>query len=228
MTSKNLSVPTDEDAGERTFRVREAVALFPTEKAFLDAIEDLQENGFDRADLSVLADSKRSASAFGRVFEDASALADDDRARRGAVVSHESVAEAEAAAIGVPAYFGALGAFLAAAATGGALAFTIPMTVAGGLAAGGLGAIGAYAIGKHHRRAIEEQIDNGGLLLWVRASTPERETRALELLKAAGGEQAHIHEANLRWGVEEIPLSHAHPDPFLEREPYQKATACRS
>ena len=215
MTSTDNFSTTGLDKSEKAYRVREAVALFSTETAFLNALDSLQENGFDRADLSVLG------GAISRPFESASMLADDKRAKRGANANPESVVEAEAAAIGIPVYVGALGAFFAVAATGGALALAIPMTLAGGLAGGGLGAIGAHAIEKRHRRAIEQQIDNGGLLLWVRTNTPERVVSALRLLKAAGGQEAHVHEAILRWGVEESPLSHFRPDPFLEKEPYQ-------
>jgi hypothetical protein len=221
MTSIDHLSKTDIDKGEKAYRVREAVALFATEIAFLNALDSLQENGFDRADLSVLGDSERNAGAISRPFESAAMLADDKRTKRGANVNLESVVEAEAAAIGIPAYVGALGALFAVAATGGALALAIPMTVAGGLAGGGLGAIGAHAIEKRHRRAIEQQVDNGGLLLWVRTSTREREVCALRLLKAAGGQEAHVHEAVQRWGVEESPLSHFRPDRFLEKEPYQ-------
>lgn len=200
-------------------RVREALAFFPHEEAFMNAIDDLERNGFDRAEISVLAESESGERALRRMGASAPRAAESDRAPRSAVVDRDSVVEAQAAAVGIPGYIGALGAFLATAATGGALAFTIPAAIAGGLAGGGLGAIGAYAIGKGHRDAMERQIGAGGVIVWVRTPTPESEERALRILEAAGGQQAHVHEVESRWDPDDRPLARTSPDPFLAKEP---------
>lgn len=207
-----------DDASEH-FHVREAVAVFPTEQAFLKAVDDLQEHGFDRSDLSVLADTRHTRDGFSHTFAGADTLADDGNAPRASFITPESLAEGRAAAVALPFYIGSIGGLFIALASGGTLAFTLPLAIAGGLAGGGLGAIGARALGRHHREAIEAQILNGGILLWVRTTSAEKERRAIALLKAASGRNVHMHEMAIRWGIDDVPLAHVNPDPFLEKGP---------
>lgn len=217
MSMKANTAATDTSNSEDRYVLREAVAVFDSEDAFLGAVDDLQEHGFDRSELSVLADGRYIGSGVSRLFAGAKALTDIDSLPRAAVTSPDALTEAEAAAVGLPVYIGTLGGFLAAAATGGALAATIPVALAGGLAGGGLGALGARIISDRHRSSIERQLDAGGIVLWVRTRTPHLEDRAVELLEAAGGTNAHVHEAVVRWGFDDVPLSHVNPDPLLER-----------
>jgi hypothetical protein len=69
--------------------------------------------------------------------------------------------------------------------------------ILGGVAAGGLGGLvgsGLAAIMGLHRAAyFDEQLARGGLVLWVRTWTPEREERALEILRQHAGHDAHVH-----------------------------------
>lgn len=206
------------DDDER-FDIREAVAIFPTEASFLWAVDSLLEHGFDRADLSVLAHGKHAKGRILNYSENAQALADDGNVPRGALVGPTFIAEAKAASVGLPVFVGSIGGFMAAAATGGALAFTIPMAIAGGLAGGSLGALGAAAISQHHRKEIERQLVNGGILLWVRTVNADKERIAAQLLDAAGGKHVHVHKITIHWGKDDIPLAHVNPDPLLERGP---------
>ena len=48
-------------------------------------------------------------------------------------------------------------------------------------------------LGRHHAEALQRQLDKGGILLWVRTADSKHETRALEVLKATGGEDVHLH-----------------------------------
>ena len=69
--------------------------------------------------------------------------------------------------------------------------------IVGALAAGGtggaIGAVLARFLGRHHAEALQRQLDKGGILLWVRTADSKHETRALEVLKATGGEDVHLH-----------------------------------
>ena len=51
--------------------------------------------------------------------------------------AQERQPEAEAAAVGLPVYVGVVGGLFAAVASGGTLAFALPVAIAGGLAGGG-------------------------------------------------------------------------------------------
>ena len=64
-----------------------------------------------------------------------------------------------------------------------------------GYAIGGLlGIIVARQLEQRHDRRLQEQLDRGGLLLWVRTPPPDAEARAMAALKAHGGEDVHLHD----------------------------------
>lgn len=203
--------------GEHSYAVREAVAVFSSEDALTNAIDQLESSGIDRAEISVLAADEKSLQKLRERFGSSIELAEDNTLERAAPADRDSLTEIEAAAVGLPAYAGGIGGMFAIAAVGGGLALALPLVVAGGLAGGGLGAVAAYAIAKKHREAIGTQMEKGGLLLWVRTATPEREQKVLDILRQAGGDNVHIHDIDLKWGIEEVPMAHAQPDPFLEK-----------
>lgn len=213
----NCGVATQAD--DKNFAVREAVAVFASELAFMDAIDALERSGFDRSDISVLANVPAKVDGMRSVFRDAHALEDNGNVPRAAFVAPASRAEAEAAAVGLPVYVGVVGGLFAAVASGGTLAFALPAAIAGGLAGGGIGAIGAFAIARRHRGTVEHQLQNGGILLWVRTRDDEREKTAVEILQRSGGADIHIHEVAIRWTDDDVPLAHVQPDPFLEKGP---------
>ena len=60
---------------------------------------------------------------------------------------------------------------------------------------GGLpGIFVARQLEQRHVRRLQEQLDRGGLLLWVRTPPPDAEARARATLKAHGGEDVHLHD----------------------------------
>jgi hypothetical protein len=51
----------------------------------------------------------------------------------------------------------------------------------------------ARRLDEHHARYLEDQLDRGGLLPWVKIREPERERRALEILGRHSGHYVHVH-----------------------------------
>ncbi len=201
---------------EQLYRVREAVAVFPTEQALIDAIEMLEQAGFDRAEISILAPESAAADrSLAELYKDVRRLEDDSNVPRSAYHSPHSRAEGEAAVVALPVYVGGFGGLFAAVATGGMLAFTIPLVIAGGLTGGGLGAVCVYAIARRHRNSVERQMAEGGFLLWVRTRNRDQAARAIRALAGAGGIDVHLHEVTIRWGMDKVPFAHTQPDPFL-------------
>ncbi len=215
----NREQVAEPDSEGETNIVREAVAVFATEQALQQAIDDLQTSGFNRSEISILASNPKDSRKLELIFQDIRSLEDNEEVPRTAIYSPESRAEAEAAVIGIPIYIGAVGGMFAAVASGGTLALILAAAIAAGVAGGGAGAFGAYAIAHKHRKSIQQQLQNGGLLLWVRTADSDREQRAMEILKEAGGNDIHIHDINVKWSDDDVPLAHIQPDPFLERSP---------
>lgn len=173
--------------------LREAVGVFHSAKALEAAIEDLEENGFDRAEISLLASQEAVREKLGHVYDDAKELEDASAAPRTAFVSTESVGDAEGALLGGLAYVGALAAAGMVVASGGSFGALLAATAVGGTSGGLIGGVLAGLVGKHHADVLQDQLDRGGLLVWVRARDENHENRAIDVLKRNDASDVHVH-----------------------------------
>jgi len=158
------------------------------------AIDELESSGFDRAEISLLAGSGAIESKLGHVYEKVEELEDDAKVPRSAYVSTESIGDAEGALIGGLFYIGALTAIGAVVASGGALLSVLAAAAVAGGAGGMAGAALAALVGQHHANYLQEQLDRGGLLLWVSTRDTAHVTRAKEILKRNSAHDVHIHK----------------------------------
>jgi hypothetical protein len=174
-------------------KIREAVGVFHDEKALQSAADGLLTAGFDRSHLSLLASEHAVEAKLGHAYEKVSELEDDPEVPTLAYIGSDSRTEAETAVTTGLAYIGALGTAGAIVASGGTVgAALIGAAMAGG--AGGLiGSSLARFIENHHADRLQEQIDHGGLLLWVRTPDENHEARACEILRRNGAEDVHVH-----------------------------------
>ena len=85
---------------------------------------------------------------------------------------------------------------MGAALSAGAVAFpaVIGAAIIGGLSGGALGGILTNLLGDRNTKHIEEQIDRGGLLLWVRTPDREREDLAVQILRNNKALEVHAHD----------------------------------
>jgi hypothetical protein len=171
----------------------EAVGVFHKAEDLQHAIDELLRSGFHRADMSLLASEEAVLQKLGHHYRRVTELEDDARVPRAAWVSTEAIGGAEGALIGGLMYVGASAAAGAIVLSGGPLAVAIAaMAVAGG--AGGLvGAMLAKWVGNHHAAYLQEQMDRGGLLLWVRTRHARSEKRAIAVLRKHSGQDVHLH-----------------------------------
>jgi len=172
---------------------REAVAVFDTAAALEEAIEALESNGFDRADISLLADAATVEKKLGHRYRRVEDLEDDPNVPRTAFVSTESVGDAKGALVGALSYVGAVAAAGAIVATGGTLAAAITAAVMSGAAGGVVGTALASVIDYRHAEYLQDQLAHGGLLLWVRTPDAVHELRAVEILQAYTAHDVHVH-----------------------------------
>jgi hypothetical protein len=129
----------------------------------------------------------------GHQYTKVSELADNPHVPRVAYVSTEAIGGAEGAVIGMLMYVGATAAAGAILVSGGTIAAGIA-TVALASGAGGLiGTILAKWIDGNHAQYLQEQMDHGGLLLWVRTRDGEKEKSAIEILQRHSGRSVHLH-----------------------------------
>lgn len=179
---------------ENAGTVREAVGVFHDAEALEEAIDELLESGFDRADLSMLAGEHAVKEKLGHIYEKVAEAEDDPDAPRAAYVARESIGDARGAILGALMFVPAVAAAGAIVATGGALATAIVGAALLGSSGGMIGAYLSKLLEKHHADYLQRQLDRGGILLWV--ATPERakEKKAVAILKKHSADDVHVHD----------------------------------
>ena len=176
--------------------LREAVGYFTTAAALQEAIDELLTSGFNRAELSLLASEDAVKKKLGHIYGSVEEIEDDDQIPRSAYISRESVAAGEAALIGTPLYIAATLALGVILASGGTLAAAMAGAAAAGGAGGIAGSVLAALLGNERAKLVEEQLDHGGLLLWVRTWNDADEKRASDIMARHSGHDVHIHTVN--------------------------------
>jgi hypothetical protein len=173
--------------------IRETVGVFKDAGKMEDAVEELEESGFDRAEISLLASDDTVRQKLGHRFYDAKSLEDDPAVPRKAFVSTAAIGDAEGALIGGLMYAGALAAAGVTVASGGAFGALLAAAVAGGASGGLVGGVLASLVGESQARQIEDEIRHGGLLVWVRTPSEDDEKRALDVFRRNGAADVHVH-----------------------------------
>jgi hypothetical protein len=165
--------------------LREAIAVFHDADALEAAVSELQSHGFNRADISFLANEAP---------EQERRIADSPDAPRSAPVSDSDVRQGRALAASMAATIAGFAAAGFTVATGGTFLLALG---AGAVAAGGIGAASAF-IGKkaadQTTSFLDAEFARGGVLLWVRTRDPQWERRALEVLRRHSGQDVHLHD----------------------------------
>jgi hypothetical protein len=158
-----------------------------------NAVDELGSNGFDRMDISLLASEHAVTDKLGHAYVSARELEDDPSVPTTAFVSRASLGAAEGAVVGTLIYIPALIGAAAVVASGGAVAAAIAAAAVAGGIGGGIGTLLARLIDRAHANRIEEQLEHGGLLLFVRTRDAAHEARAREILAKHSGRDVHVH-----------------------------------
>jgi hypothetical protein len=186
-------------AEKRQRNMPEAVAVFDDADSLYAAIDELQMHGFNREELSLLAGEDTVEEKLGTTFWRAQDLEDEPDAPRIPYFSEESIGAAEGALIGIPAYVAAVATAGALVTPAGSMLTAIAGAVVAGGAGAGIGALLAKLVGDRHAQHLQDQIERGGLLLWVRTPDEEHQKKATEILERCGGRDVHVHH----WTVPE-------------------------
>jgi hypothetical protein len=166
--------------------VREAIGVFKTADA-QEAIDDLMVR-FGRADISLLAAERQSR----KQGTNAARLQARTMLRllTAAVSLNRSVLLKR---LDWQRIYVMLAQRSGPSPSGGTLAAAIAGATAAAGAGGFVGAVLAKFVGDRHAQHLEEQLEHGGLLLWVRTWNAEDEKRAVEILRKHSGRDVHVH-----------------------------------
>jgi hypothetical protein len=170
--------------------VNEAVAVFHDVSALDAAVDELRKAGFRRGDISLLASEDAVEKKLGHRYERIEELEDDPDAPRVVYKTRASVGESEDLIIGSMTYLPAVVAAGTVVATAGVVAAAVTGTaIAGAL----IGTVLAHWLDRQQAEWLQEQLDHGGLLLWVRTPDAEAEQKAMTILRRHSAHDVHIH-----------------------------------
>ena len=176
--------------------VREAVGIFFDSQHLHEAVDELESSGFDLAKLGLLAGEHTVKQKLGEFYTEINESADSSDGPRTAFVADKSMGDTVHAFIGSLFIVGttvASGAIVASAAVlgGGLLAALAGAAALVGVTGGALSLI----IHESDAEYLEEQVDEGHLLLFVRTEHSDQEESALDILSRHGAYDARVYEA---------------------------------
>lgn len=145
--------------------------------------------GFARCELSLAAPQTGP-----QADEPASVLADDPAAQRTDHFCTEALGDAEGSLVSGFAVVPAMGTAWVGAAAGAGLLATVGLTVATAGTGALIGVALAALLARRRRLGFDEQVEHGGLLLWVRTPTPDLEEHALAILRRHAAHHVHAHD----------------------------------
>ena len=171
--------------------VREAVAVLEDVSELEAAVEELRAAGFADNDISLLAGHEAVERKLGRMYRRVEELEDDPAAPRTAFVSLNRLGDREDRVVSSLTILPTLIAAGTVVASAGAVAAAVVGTAVAGAA---LGTALSHFMNKQHAEWLQEQLDRGGLLLWVRTPDPESERKAIAILTRHAAHDIHIHD----------------------------------
>lgn len=188
-----MSELQDEQHTETVINIPEAVGVFDSFEDLQQAFYDLRMVGIHHSDISLLAGEKVLKEKLGKAYWRSSDLEDDPQAPRAHFVSQEAIGELEGAIAGGFFFVGSYIAMAALLTPASTLAASIAAIAIGGSPAAVIGTLLARRVGKHHKDYYANQIEHGGILLWVRVRDKEHEELAVKIMKGHSGRDVHVH-----------------------------------
>lgn len=188
-----MSAPDSTQQRTTVIDIPEVVGVFDTFEDLQKAFYDLRMVGIHHSDISLLGDEKALKEKLGKAYWRASDLEDDPRAPRAHFVSEEAIGELEGAIAGGFFFVGSAIAMTAMLTPASTLAASIAAVAIGGSPAAVIGTLLARRVGQHHKDYYAEQIEHGGILLWVRARDQEHQDLAVKIMEGHSGRDVHVH-----------------------------------
>lgn len=156
-----------------------------------EAVRELRAAGFAKEDISILAGTETVEKKLGHRFRRIEELEDDPSAPRVVFEPLEELEEREKTVASSLTILPTLIAAGTVVASGGALAAAI---VGAAVAGAVLATVLTHWMDERRARWLQEQLERGGILLWVRTPDEQAERRAIEILTRHSTHDVHVHE----------------------------------
>jgi len=178
--------------------IREAIGIFFDAKHLEAAIRDLRASGFKHDELGLLAGEISVVKSLGELYTKTNTHTDTSLAPETAFVKKESLGDTFRSLAGALVFTGATTAMGIAVASTGIFSGAVLASATGAAGVLTIGALIGMLIHQSDAEYLEEQVDEGHLLLFVRVRNPEEEANAIRILSRHAGYDARVHEVKLK------------------------------
>jgi len=169
----------------------EAVAVFHDATKLDAAVDALKKAGFKNDALSLLASEHAVERKLGHRYERVEELEDSEEAPRVTYRTQADLDDSEGTIIGSLTFLPAVIAAGTVVASAGVVAAAVTGTaIAGAL----IGTVLTRWLDHKHADLLQEQLEHGGLLLWVNTPTVDERNNAVRILRDHGGTDVHVHD----------------------------------
>ena len=221
-SSDDSGLHSDPPSGENDLaigkvRVREVVGTVFNHSLLESMVSELTTAGFDRSDIDLMASWDTIRQQLPTIYPDPAVLSEIPDLPRRKLVTDDEEMSVTGLVFGTLITVSALAVGAPVVASGGALAAVVAASTGGGL----LGAALANAVRKilttgMDPETLERDLWRGGLVVFVRARAAEAEERAQAIMRRNGARNVHVHEIELKKTLDDLPLAHIQPDPWLD------------
>ena len=173
---------------------REAVGVFMDADDLKRAGQELLKNGFDRTALGILAGKEAVEKSLGDLYVRANAFSAHPDAPHMALVRHESMGATVHAWLGGLSLAGTTALGAVAVASSAVLGGALVAAAAGAATVGSIGMVMRAIIHEDDAEHLQEQVDNGRLLLFARTHTSDEERRATQILSKNNALEAKVYD----------------------------------
>lgn len=174
--------------------IREAVGIFFDRPHLEGALVELREAGFDKEEIGLLAGERAVKDTLSDIYAKYNRTENAETSPETAFVKKESLGDTFRSLSGGLVFTGASTAMGAAVISAGVFGGAVLAAAAGAAAVAGVGALAGAVIHKNDAEYLEEQVDAGHLLIFVRVTTDEEEAKALAILNQHEGYDARVIE----------------------------------
>lgn len=180
--------------------LREVAGAFFELDKLQDAVDELLACGFRGEAISMLASEYTVRESLGDYYTRINQFSTSPDAPKTAFVAKESMGDTMHALFGSLFFLGATVAAGAVVISAGAFAGALTAAVAGSTVIAGIGAVLATIIHESDAEEIEQQIDEGHLVLFVRAANDKQEALATKILSKHAATDVKIYNVKSRTG----------------------------
>lgn len=180
--------------------VKEAIGVFSNAQQLQSAIEELQHAGFERSQLGILASETVVKEQLENIYQRTNETPEPGKSPAIAFVSRDSIGGAGEVMSGSLYFIGTSGLAGAIVASAALLGGALTAAVGGILGVGLAGWAAGSMINQSDAEQLQQRVDEGHILLFVRLPHGAREQQAKDILARNNATDVRAHEVPIKDG----------------------------